>query len=283
MKKTFLSLLIIMAALISARPQGPNQRWMKIRSGNEIPGDAVIGGKDADGSALYVAHAVWNGNWHPGKTRKDWNSTSIEYGNQEINANDYEILIGNEGLRWVRVIQGNVPENPVLTGHENENNLYSCRGAYQGSLQVGKTWRGMDGCRIGYGGGGQVIPNYEVLVYTGPAGRPGGANSGSLEGKWILTTSSQTGCNNATFNYPEASCKDNGVSCSTLTMTGNTWSDTNGGKGTYSIMEGKTIRFSSTVDGSYSDYDYRIEGEMLTETQKQLTGCVLTVHYKRGR
>jgi hypothetical protein len=263
--------------------RGAGEQWVKIQSGNDIPADAVIGGRDGDGSPLFVAHANWNGNWHPGKTRRDWNTTSIEYGNQEVNAPDYEILLGNEGLTWVRVNQGSVPDNAIVAGHENQNDLLSCRGEFQGTLQVGKTWRGIDGCRIGYGGGGQVLPNYEVLVSAGPGRRTGRENFGNLTGAWMLTTSSTNGCDNAQFNYAEASCKDNGVSCTTLTFTeGNGWSDSKGGRGTYAI-NGNIIRFSSAVDGSYSEFEFRLEGGMLTEKQKNnVNNCVLTVHYRRA-
>jgi len=143
------------------------QRWMKINAGSEIPSDAVVGGKDVDGAQLFVAHANQLGNWHPGKTRKDWNTTSIEYGGQELNIHDYEILVGNEGLSWVSVSQGNIPENAVQGGHENQNNLFICRCEFKGSTQVGKTWQGINACRIGYGNIGNVVPNYEVLVQGG--------------------------------------------------------------------------------------------------------------------
>ena len=36
-------------------------QWIKINSGNEIPANAVVGGKDGDGSPLFVAHGNYEG------------------------------------------------------------------------------------------------------------------------------------------------------------------------------------------------------------------------------
>lgn len=254
MKKIYLSSLIILVALTNAKPQSFGQRWVKIHSGNEIPPDAVVGGKDGDGNPLYVSHANYGGNWHPGKTRRDWNSTSIEYGNKEVNVGDYEILVGNDGLSWVNVSDGNMPHFAVQTGHENENNLYTCRCQYQGTTQVGKTWQGINACRIGYGGNGIPVPVYEVLVYSGPTSdpRPDNANA-NIIGTWTMTTSLRTGCDVAQMNYAESPCKDNGIMCATVVLTpANTWSDSNGGKGTYSIT-GDKIKMTSSIDGAFQN------------------------------
>lgn len=164
MKKILLIGLMALAIVSVTKSQTPDQNWVRIHAGNEIPANAVIGGTDSDGSQLFVAHANYRGNWHPGKTRRNWNSASIEYGGQEVNVPDYEVLVGPEGLIWISVIQGNVPDNAVITGRENQNNLYTCRCEFQGSTQIGKTWRGSYACNIGYGGKGINVPAYEVLV-----------------------------------------------------------------------------------------------------------------------
>jgi hypothetical protein len=284
MKTIFLSGLFMLTALSLVKSQGFGLRWVKIHAGNEIPPDAVVGGKDGDGSKLFVAHANYAGNWHPGKTRKDWNTTSIEYGGQEVNVQDYEVLAGNEGLSWTRISQGNIPENAVITGHENQNNLFTCRCEFNGTTQVGKTWQGVNACRIGYGGAGNVVPNFEVLVHSGQAltPQPSGPNPASLIGTWILTTSSTTGCNNSQFNYTDSPCKDNGVSCATVVFTSdNMWSDTNGGKGTYSI-DGDKLKLNSAADGSFTEFNFRIDRGVLTETQLQINNCLLTIHYRKG-
>jgi hypothetical protein len=284
MKKICFSGLVILVAITIVKPQGPGQRWVKIHDGNEIPPDAVVGGKDGDGSPLFVAHANYGGNWHPGKTRRDWNSTSIEYGGQELNVQDYEVLVGREGLSWVGVSQGNLPDNAVITGHENQNNLFSCRCEFNGTTQVGKTWQGLNACRIGYGNAGNVVPNFEVLVHSGPASnpQPSDINSSRIIGTWTLTTSSSSGCSNTVFNYPDSPCKDNGVQCATVVFgSDNTWFNNNGGKGTYSI-DGEKIKLASAVDGSFSEFNFRIERGILTETQLQLNNCLLTINYRRG-
>jgi|GEM_PF-697673 len=185
MKKLLLSGLIFVTTLTITRSQTPGEIWVKIHSGNEIPSNAMIGGKDSDGSPLFVAHANYNGNWHPGKTRKSWNSASIEYGGQEIYVPDYEVLIGKEDLNWVIVSNGNVPNNTVISGHENQNDLLTCRCEFQGSTQVGKTWRGNKACNIGYGGKGINVLNYEVLVRSTTGAIQSNSSDGSQETIYI--------------------------------------------------------------------------------------------------
>ncbi len=149
--------------------QHPNefQRWVSIGFGSQIPPDAVVGGKDLDGKLLYVAHANYIGNWHPGKTRTDWNGANFEYGGKELTAQSYEVLAGNNGLDWSDVINGNLPSNAFVGGQENQNTLYVCRCEYDGSTQIGKTWQGNNSCNIGFGGKGFNIPVYQVLVQSG--------------------------------------------------------------------------------------------------------------------
>jgi hypothetical protein len=158
-----------------------SNRWVKVNFGNEIPADAVIGGKDADGSDLFVAHANYIGNWHPGKARKSWNNAHIEYGGQELSIDNFEVLVGNNGLGWTSVSGGNMPENAFYGGHENERNLYICRCEYEGTTQLGKTWQGNTSCNIGYGGRGINVPSYEVLVHS--ANAPNLAVSPSVGGQ----------------------------------------------------------------------------------------------------
>jgi len=140
--------------------------WRRISNGTEIPDNAVAGGRDSDGTPLFVARGSQEGNWHPGKTRKDWNTVSIEYGSKELNLSNYEILIADGPLSWEPARQGFIPENSIKGGEENGNILVVCRCQFEGSLQIGKTWAGLNSCNIGYGGVGRSLERYEVLVAT---------------------------------------------------------------------------------------------------------------------
>ena len=164
MKKIITCTFLLLIALI-VKSQNTFE-WIKINSGNEIPANAVVGGKDGDGSLLFVAHGNYEGNWHPGKTRKDWKGANIEYGGNEVTTENYEVLTSTSSLgwRWNNVTDGNITDNAVKAGQEGDRVLFSCRCNYEGSQQLGKTWQGSGGCNIGYGGGGVTIDVYEVLV-----------------------------------------------------------------------------------------------------------------------
>ena len=151
----------------SAQANGSMQKWVKVTFGNEMPSDALVGGKDGDGADLIVAHANYLGNWHPGKTRKSWNNAHIEYGGKEFAVDNFEVLIGNDGFSWSGVSGGNMPANAVSGGQESQHTLFICRCEYQGTTQLGKTWQGNTACNIGYGGNGVNVPTYEVLVQAG--------------------------------------------------------------------------------------------------------------------
>jgi hypothetical protein len=194
MKKIYISVLILLAASPGAMPQGfmnnlkkdikkeeiaineanqknnngNLQRWVRVNAGGEIPGDAVAGGKDSDGSQLFVSRGNYGGFFHPGKTRRDWNGVSIEYGGKELMISSYEVLVGNAGLYWSNVTSGNMPPNAVPGGADEHRSMFICRCMYQGSTQIGKTWQGNLSCNIGYGGNGYDIPNYEVLAGGAP-------------------------------------------------------------------------------------------------------------------
>jgi uncharacterized protein (TIGR02145 family) len=164
MKKTVACTFFVLITL-AVKSQN-NLQWIRIQSGNEIPANAVVGGKDGDGSPLFVAHGNYQGNWHPGKTRNDWNSANIEYGGNEVIAEEYEVLTnsGSVSLTWSSITNGNIPDGAVKAGQEGDRPLFACRCNYEGSKQLGKTWQGSSACNIGYGGAGLEIPAYEVLV-----------------------------------------------------------------------------------------------------------------------
>ena len=49
-----------------------------------LPSNATKAGNEADGTALYVARAEYEGGHHPGKYRKGWRAASISYGGREV-------------------------------------------------------------------------------------------------------------------------------------------------------------------------------------------------------
>jgi hypothetical protein len=67
-------------------------KWVTATNG-EIPDGAIICGKEADGTPLYVARASYQGGVHPGKVRKEFGAANISYGGNEVKVNPYEVLV----------------------------------------------------------------------------------------------------------------------------------------------------------------------------------------------
>jgi hypothetical protein len=68
-------------------------------SGGQIPDGALVCGREADGDPLFVARANLNGGLHPGKIRFRFGAAFIGFGGRELNVNDYEVLVSQNGLR----------------------------------------------------------------------------------------------------------------------------------------------------------------------------------------
>jgi len=61
-------------------------------SGGDIPIDALRGGHEADGRALYICRAMHEGGWHIGKIGHHLRGARIPYGGKEIVFSTYEVL-----------------------------------------------------------------------------------------------------------------------------------------------------------------------------------------------
>lgn len=70
-------------------------RWVRARDGYAPPG-AVRGGKEADGSSLYLARGRWEGSLTPGKLSERNRTAYIPYGGKEIQLPEYEVLVEDE-------------------------------------------------------------------------------------------------------------------------------------------------------------------------------------------
>lgn len=70
---------------------GPT-KWEAAENG-EIPLGAIVAGREADGSPLYVARAEYAGGLHPGKVRPEFGAANIPYGGKEVKVSCYEVLV----------------------------------------------------------------------------------------------------------------------------------------------------------------------------------------------
>ncbi len=132
------------------------------QSGGAVPMDAVVAGRDDDGSALYACRASWGGGLHLGKMRAGWPGCDIPYGGHEVSVPSYQVLAPH----WIAASNGAIPEGAVAGGVDtNGATLYICRDHFNpNDLHPGKIRAGFPGCKIGYGGVEYDRPNYEVLV-----------------------------------------------------------------------------------------------------------------------
>ena len=142
--------------------------WEPNSYGN-VPWDAVVGGRDTDGSMLYFCRtyygaAVGSSGYQPGKVNQNLTSCRVGYGGQEIGSAGYDVLVPH----WESVANGDVPGVDVpgrsfRAGTDTDGApLYHCRGFYKGGRHPGKLKRGA-GCYIPYGGQEILLKIYDVL------------------------------------------------------------------------------------------------------------------------
>lgn len=76
-----------------AAPKKPKTqgKWLSAQSGY-IPGNAVIGGYEANGERLYVCRAQFNNGVHIGKISKSLKTCHFGWGGRERQASSYEVL-----------------------------------------------------------------------------------------------------------------------------------------------------------------------------------------------
>ena len=132
-----------------------------------VPPDAIRGGRDDDGTDLYICNAFFNGGQHPGKLRSSFGGCDISWGGGEHIVNTYQVLVPS----WP-------PYPPAFNTTDAFNFaagtdidgtlLHVCRVPYLGGLQVGKTRTDWNTCHFGYGGKEILIPNYDILSSSFP-------------------------------------------------------------------------------------------------------------------
>ncbi|KDQ21375.1 carbohydrate-binding module family 12 protein [Botryobasidium botryosum FD-172 SS1] len=153
-------------------PQIQRPTWVGVY-GTDIPDNAIEGGRDSDGSILYIARAVHEGGIHPGKAGRHLRiGAVIGYGGGEIEVDQYEVLVGDQNsVRWnnesgeinFQALSGELVEG----GREaNGDILYIAQASYENALHPGKTNAGFGGAVVSYAGEEHIVHNYGVLVYA---------------------------------------------------------------------------------------------------------------------
>jgi hypothetical protein len=132
-------------------------------AGSSLPDGAVAGGRDSDGTVLYVGRAHHEGALIPGKLNISHGVVYVPWGGAEHAHADYEVLVG--GGNWVPVAGGAIPGNAIPAGESEDGEpLFVGRAHHEGSVTIGKVQPSHNVCYISYGGSEIAYDQYEILT-----------------------------------------------------------------------------------------------------------------------
>ncbi|XP_070150138.1 natterin-3 [Polyergus mexicanus] len=142
----------------------PAYRWVN-RTGNQsLPENAVTGGRDSDGSTIYVGRAFHNGDMLPAKVIPDKNVAYVCHNGEEHPKDSFEVLCQGE-FAWEFCSNGGVPTDAVIAGQTADGEpLYVGRVLHNGSQTVGKIQQSHGCLYIPFDGEELSFKDYEVLV-----------------------------------------------------------------------------------------------------------------------
>ncbi|KAI9313328.1 hypothetical protein BDR26DRAFT_933001 [Obelidium mucronatum] len=129
--------------------------WIDMPPGGGVPPNAQKAGEDVDGVELYVARVKIGSAFRLGKIRATDKVPYVNYFGREVQINyGHEVLASLADTEWVAAENGEVPENAVAAGVEEDGNLF-----YIARAPVGKeTFLGFETHKGGYAVGG-VAPH----------------------------------------------------------------------------------------------------------------------------
>lgn len=131
---------------------------------NPLPRDAVLGGRDSDGSPIYVGRSPHDGALLPCKVLPTKQAAYVSTDGMEISKQNYDVLVGRDVV-WKTERNGKVPRDAFKGGKaKNGEVLYIGRAHYSGSQTIGKVHPSHGCLFIPYGGSEVSIKDYEVLT-----------------------------------------------------------------------------------------------------------------------
>uniref|UniRef100_A0A034VS42 Natterin-1 n=1 Tax=Bactrocera dorsalis TaxID=27457 RepID=A0A034VS42_BACDO len=129
-----------------------------------VPSGAFVGGRDCDGTPIYVGRSVHSEDHLPAKVIPSKGCAYVSWHGKEIKKREYEVLVG-DGYEWVTSYGGSVPRNAVSGGiTRHGERLYIGRVAYRNSLTIGKIHPSHGCLYIPFGGKELNFHSYEVLI-----------------------------------------------------------------------------------------------------------------------
>ncbi|XP_043492095.1 natterin-3-like [Polistes fuscatus] len=142
----------------------PAYRWVHRSAGLSIPETAVVGGRDIDGSTIYVGKAYHEGDVLPAKIIPDKNVAYVCYNGEEHPKSDFEVLCQSEYV-WEFCSNGSIPADAVAGGETRDGEtLYIGRVLHNGSQTVGKVQPSHGCLYIPFDGEELSFKDYEVLT-----------------------------------------------------------------------------------------------------------------------
>ncbi|XP_043267817.1 uncharacterized protein [Venturia canescens] len=142
----------------------PAYRWTSRTVGQSLPPGAVVGGRDCDGSTIYVGRAYHNGDMLPAKVIPERNAVYVCHGGEEHSKHEYEVLCQGE-FAWEFATNGSIPSDAVVAGQTSEGEpLYVGRVLHNGAQTVGKVQPSHGCLYIPFDGEELSFREYEVLV-----------------------------------------------------------------------------------------------------------------------
>jgi len=148
-------------------PRGP-YTWV-LTNGKNIPQGAVEGGREKNGSVLYIARAYYMGGVHIGKAGRHLGKGAvIGYDDEEVEIDTYEILLGDTSkVKWAAKSDNDFrPQAAVEGGKEADGTpLLIAQAYYEGGTHPGKYSDKLGGACIPYGGKEKVVKkDYRILI-----------------------------------------------------------------------------------------------------------------------
>ncbi|XP_026666845.1 uncharacterized protein LOC108633130 [Ceratina calcarata] len=139
-------------------------RWTTRRAGQGVPSNAVHGGRDIQGSTIYVGRAYHEGDMLPAKVIPDNNVAYVCHAGQEHAKYEFEVLCQPE-FAWEYCHGGAIPGDAVVGGQTSDGErLYIGRVLHNGAQTVGKVQPSHGCLYIPFDGQELSFRDYEVLV-----------------------------------------------------------------------------------------------------------------------
>jgi len=143
-------------------------KWERGNIRSRVSSNALQGGKDSDGSLIYVGRALHSGVKLPAKVIPSKNACYVSYNGKEILVDNFEVLTHDARLAWEPQSDGRVAEGAVSSGREGNEELFIGRAPFQGSMTIGKIHPSHRCLYFPYNGKEERATHYEVLVYKKP-------------------------------------------------------------------------------------------------------------------